>query len=183
MTGMVEIINIALGRLGESPIQSIEEGSVAANMAKIMYDPARRAALRDYNWNFAMRTERLAMLAVEAVDFRHAFSLPPDCLRAVRLSGNLPFVIRGSVLYADADDCILEYVADVSDPTLFDSDFVEALSFKLASDLAMPVKGAENLMSSFRNAYESLLVDAAALGGRETRVDLPENPYLDARNW
>lgn len=182
MTGVVEIVNIALARLGESPVQSLDEGTVPANMAKLLFDSARRSTLRDYNWSFALAVSPLARLAETPADFRYAYALPVDCLRAIRLRGEIPFAVRGRELVTNAcGKPVLEYIADVTDETKFDSKFAEALSYKLASELAMPVKGSSELMASYANAYQSHILQAAAESARETRVRPPENPYLDAR--
>ena len=182
MPGKVEIVNIALARLGESPIQDLDEGTVPANMAKMLYDSARQAALRDYNWNFALATASLARLSRGAVDFRFAYALPANCLRAVRLTGGAPFLLRGNALHTNEETPVLEFVRDVSDEAEFDSKFVEAFSYKLASDLAMSVKGSSELMASYANLYSNLIQQAAAESAGESRHTLSDNPYLEARS-
>ena len=190
MAGSVEIVNIALARLGESPIQSLDEGTVPANTAKLFYDPARRATLRDYNWNFALKTARLAKLAEAPVDFRCGYALPSDCLRAIRLrsegvpdyAGSGPrFVVRGGVVCTDADPAILEYVFDCTDPGLFDDKFIEAMSYKLASEMAMTIKGSTEMTAQMMNQYKLVASQAAALSGNENRDAENENPYVEAR--
>lgn len=181
MTGRVEIVNIALARLGESPVQSLDEGSVPANAAKLLFDSARRSTLRDFNWSFAMAVVSPARLTEKPVDFRYAYALPADCLRVIRLRGGRPFAVRGKTLLADDGDAVLEYVADVTDESQFDSKFVEAFTYKLASELAMPVKGSSELMASFSNVYEAYIRQAAAESARESEVHWPENPYVEAR--
>lgn len=188
MSGKLEIINLALSRLGESPIQSLEEGSVPANTAKIMYDASRRAVLRDYLWSFALRRQALARYAGDGSVSANAFALPSDCIRAVRLvdaDGQSPsaFEVRGNTLYTEAEKATLEYVADVDDSVLFDAAFVEALSLKLASDLAMPVKGSAELMGSFSNAYSVRVREGATLSATEQKKELSDNPYVEARLW
>ena len=182
MTGKVEIINLALARLGESPIQSMDEGSVPANTAGLLYDSSRRSTLRDFNWNFALSITRLARVEDTPVDFRFTYALPPDCLRVIRLRGGVPFTLRGNRLYTDAETAELEYIADVVDESLFDSKFIEALSYKLASELAMSVKGSSELMASYSNAYSAFIRQAASESAGESRIYLPENPYVEARN-
>jgi hypothetical protein len=210
MTGKVEIINIALARLGESPIQSFEEGSVPANSARLVYDSARRSTLRDYNWNFAVATAELARYAdTQAGDFPFAFALPADCLRVIRLppspqglrrtsrlatppgqvrsrtcgdfGRNLPFTLRGGKLLAHEPKVVLEYLRDVTDENEFDAKFIEALTYKLASELAMPVKGSAELMASYSNAYQTLINRAATESAWEEREPRSGNPYLEAR--
>lgn len=187
----VEIVNIALARLGESPIQSLNEGTVPANMAKVFYDPARRATLRDFNWNFSLTTARLAKLVETPVDFRCAFSLPADCLKAIRLRregapdfsdpSGIRFAVRGGLLCTDEEAAFLEYVADVDDPARFDDKFVEAFSYKLASELAMPVKGSSELMANYMNVYSAKISQAAALTAGESCAAPSDNPYVEAR--
>lgn len=177
----VEIINIALARLGESPIQSPEEDSVPAITAKTVYDAARRATLRDYNWNFALITASLAQYGEPEHGFRFAFALPADCLRAVRLIHGERFAIRSGALVTNAPKAVLEYVRDVTDESEFDDKFVEAFSYKLASELAMPVKGSAELMASYSNAYQALVNRAATETAWEQRDLHSVNPYLEAR--
>ena len=191
MTGKVEIVNIALARIGESPIQSFEEGSVPANTARLVYDAARRSTLRDYNWNFALATATLARYEEAPDDFPFAFALPSDCLRVIRLrragvpdfrnAPKIPFVLRGGRLLANEPKVLLEYLRDVTDENEFDSKFMEALSYKLASELAMPVKGSAELMASYSNAYQTLVNRAATESAWEEADRRPVNPSLDAR--
>ena len=167
MNSEVEIVNIALARLGESPVQSLDEGSVSANMARVFYTPAKRAVLRAFPWSFSLKTARPARLSGDTMGFHFAFSLPADCLRVIRCrkegspdfseSGTVRFSVRSGVLLADESDFYIEYVADVDDVTLFDDKFVEAFSYKLASDLAMPVKGSSELMANYMNVFTDLV--------------------------
>ena len=190
MIGKVEIVNLALARLGESPIQSLTEGTVPANMANVFYDPARRAALRDYNWNFAISTASLSRLVDGVAGFRFAFALPADCLRVIRIMGERDFsgsggsyTLRSGKLCTDLEEVTIEYIRDVDDPSEFDDKFVEAFSCKLASDLAMPVRGSAELMANFANMYSALIARAAALSAHEDMAPglVSENPYVEAR--
>ena len=183
MAARVEIVNLALARLGESPIQSLDEASVPAATARQLYDPARQAALRDYNWSFALKLQSLAQLdAPDATgEFSACFALPADCLRAVRLLSGAPFVVRGRALCTNASSPTLEYVRNVTDEAEFDAKFVEALSYKLASELAMPIKGSETMLSAMANRFTALAEQAAAESIREAKPAHSANPYVEAR--
>jgi hypothetical protein len=156
-------------------------------MASVFYDPARRAVLRDFNWNFALQTARLAKLQQTPSGFRYAFSLPADCLRVVGFldsderTGGPGFVVRSGNFLTDREEAEIEYIADCIDPMLFDDKFVEAMSYKLASELAMPVKGSPELMSNYMNVYQAFIERAAALSADERHTELLDNPYLEAR--
>jgi hypothetical protein len=156
-------------------------------MAKVFYEPTRRAVLRDFNWNFALRTARLAQLQQNHSGFRYAFSLPADCLRVVNLLGGNEwssgpsFAVRSGNLLTDKEDAEIEYIFDCRDPSMFDDKFIEALSYKLASELAMPVKGSPELMSNYMNVYQTFVDQAATLSSEERNSEMLENPYLEAR--
>lgn len=178
----VEIINVALARLGESAIQSLDEGTNPAISAKTVYDSARRSALAEYHWSFALSTARLAKLAEVPDGFDFAFSLPSDCLKVIRLSGGGSFAVRGGKkLLTNCGEAVVEYVRDEDDTELFEPSFVEALTYKLASELAMPVKGSAELMDKYANAYRTLMNEAAVTSISEARKAELCNPYLEAR--
>ena len=65
------------------------------------------------------------------------------------------------VIFTDAEGAYLEYVADVSDPKLFDPMFAEVLSYKLASCLAIPLAGNDSA-----GAYYARLADEALSAAR-----------------
>ena len=192
--GKLEIVNLALSRLGESPIASLEEQSPVAVAANQQYDPARRAALRNYNWVFSLRRKELSRLAnsVEGV-YKYTYQLPADCLRPVRLitgaegvppddGGATGFEPVGNrQICCDEERALLEYVADITDPTLFDDLFVESLSYRLAAGLAMPITGDQNQWQNLLQAARTFEREAAAQSGRERRDPATANIYVEAR--
>ncbi len=188
------IVNLALSHLGAGRIANIDEGSVEANAALTNYDAARQAVLRDFHWSFALRLEKLVRLPDAATgEYAYCYMLPADYLYALRLRGAheapeiddrnvTPFTIRGRNFYCDDDDPQLEYVADVTDTSLFDPLFVEAFSYRLAAKLAMPVTGSDARCQYLMQWSSSLLDNAAATSQREQRDHGRANAYCDARN-
>lgn len=188
MAGKIEIINIALSRIGESPIQNLDEGSNAANAAKLIYDTSRKAALRSYAWSFATVTSRLTRMAVPGRGFRYAYALPSDCLRLLVLRSHslftdsgVPFTVQGRTVMTDAEDPEADYVRDEGNEEKFDAEFTEAFTIKLASDLAMPVKNSGEYMSAYARMFNDMIHTAAVGSKRETRKTGGDNPFLEAR--
>ena len=48
-----DMVNLALGKLGEYRITSMSDGTAAAEKASFLYESTRDALLRRHNWNFA----------------------------------------------------------------------------------------------------------------------------------
>ena len=210
----LEIINLALIRIGESPITSLDEGSTAARTADLLYDASRRAILRDSDWNFAVKS--VLLNPVDPDEAPAVFAVPADCLRVMRVydkakfntaysntktvefSGPLApdgslmdrysryqkewFKVQGSNLYTYARAPLCFYVRDEEDTSKFDAKFCEATSYKLAGELAMPVRQSESLMASMLNAYQNVVATAATETMNEHDTNAPRNPYVEVRD-
>ena len=99
--GKLDIVNLALMRIGESPIQSMDEGSTPARSATLLYDLSRRAVLRDYDWSFAIKMEHVPVEHSDEPGDKLSYSgaLPADCLRVVEV---LPYEGVGPLIIDDA---------------------------------------------------------------------------------
>ena len=69
----------------------------------------------------------------------------------------------------------------MEEATEFDDKFVEALTYKLASELAMALKGSVELMANYSNIYTTKITQAATLSAGELDDVGSDNPYLEAR--
>lgn len=174
MASKVEICNIALQRIGQRPIQSVDENSNEAYTCRTFYDQARLSSLRSHPWNFALKSQLLALLEDAEDDWTYAYQLPSDCLRAVKIvisAGLDPaaFEVRGAMLLTDQEDAKLQYVYNLEDPSLFSPEFTEALTYRLASDIAVPITGRVDYMQSMMQGFMTSAAKAGASDGNERR--------------
>ena len=184
------VVNMALARIGEAPVASLDEGTSAASAAALVYDTIRRSVIQSYPWSFATKTARLARLALTPPDFSFAYDLPNKCLQAIRLQkprGAHPsqdeptFLVREGMLCTDAPVAILEYVEDVEDPNFWEPRFLEAMVIRLAAELAMPVGAKAELAVRYRQEYEEIVRQSAGRSASQYYEELDDNPYLTAR--
>lgn len=180
----VGLCNLALSYLGLSSIASMTEASAEAVQCNMHYETARDFALRDYPWNFA--TKRVALAESATVtppdEWGYAYILPSDCLwaRKIVVGTAMPpaeFVLEtvgnGKVLYTNQQDAVLQYTARVSETTLFDPMFVEALAWKLAALICMPLTRDKSIMQMAMNMYVNTIAQAQRADANE---GLPETP-------
>lgn len=159
----LDICNIALSKLGESPIPSIDaNGCPAARMCYMHYHPVRREVLSACRWSFA---KKVTMLTSPETDDsgQHALShtLPPDCLRV--LAVNSPnWTLRGRAIFCCQPIIRLSYIADVEDTTLFEPLFVEALATRLASKLCIPLLSSTTARKALTDEYNHIVLPQAA---------------------
>ena len=83
----VDICNLALTRIGTLPIISLSDGTANSNKCASIYDPARRATLRDFRWNFAKTTINAAAANSEIsfLNWNYAYTYPQNCLQVLSI--------------------------------------------------------------------------------------------------
>lgn len=159
MASAVDIINLALSRLGDSAtVTSINppEGSAQAEQAKRFYPIARDTLLELHAWNFATKRIALAETSDTSPDtWQYTYALPSAYIRALAVysaqtnseADSQPFIIEANsedqlILFTNVENATIKYIAQITDTTKFTPLFVNALSFMLASFLAGPlIKG------------------------------------------
>lgn len=191
----ITIWNMALGSLGTRTVASEDENTPEAIQCKLFWDSARRQALRDYPWNFAQRRGWLAEVPVPSgweVEYAHAYALPEDCLKALRVlrSGRVEqrFVLAHdsslghTVLLTNASKALLWYTADVQQVDVFDDLFQAVMGRKLASLLCMPLlKNNSGKLRELEELYATALSLAVNANASEGVEQPREDAWLAAR--
>lgn len=163
MASEVEIANLALAHLGDSATVSSfspPEGSAQAEKCARFYPLARDVMQEDFTWNFCVRRKMLALVASwSSGKWAYAYAAPSEMINAISLSHpdassdqvdvlggrpGAPFQIEGTdtgqlVILTNLPGAELRYTVKVRDSTKFSAQFVEALSWRLASMLAGPI--------------------------------------------
>lgn len=144
MSTDLDLVNRALTKLGASPIAAFTDPSVEASTAGILYPASRDALLASYPWRFATRRAALVQRPdPPAADFRLAYDLPADFLRALSLGGagrgrGARFAIAEDAVLTDIDPAILTYIAAVGE-TAMPPHVQDALVARMAAELCLPL--------------------------------------------
>ena len=155
----VGIVNIALSHLAISKTVAIleTEKSEEAVTARVFYDIALEATLRDFPWPFATRISALALVEEEPNDeWNFSYRYPTDCLEIRRILSGMrndtrqsrtPYRIlsdnQGSLVYTDYENAEIEYTVRAVSPQFYPPDFVMAFSLYLAHLMAPRVTGGD----------------------------------------
>lgn len=191
----IEICNLALGRIGVEEINRMDETSQAARICTRYFDFTRQNVLRRFPWTFATKRVQLAQLAESAPDFKYVYQYPSDAL-IVRLMYNESFTCRpnsnyfrimssngGRKIYANIPNAYIEYTADIRDSEVFDSQFVEAFSWKLAAEMAFALTGNMNLATNAIQAYNAYFTEAAGEDAAEENQEEAVQDRLVNARW
>ena len=158
------ICNIALSKLGESPIAAIDpNGPPAARLCYMHYHPVRREVLCASRWTFATVRTTLAAAAGDTADGEHALAhtLPADCLRVLTVSSPV-WTLRGRRIFCPAESIALGYIADVEDTALFEPLFTEAFATRLACKLCIPLTSSTTARQALTDEYQRIALPQAA---------------------
>ena len=195
MASVVEICNIALTRIGQEIINALDEESTEAKKCNVIYDALRRETLRAHNWAFATKIRSLAKSASDTVPgWEYAYIYPKNCLyvqKVYSIAGNKELaefrkihsdVGNYLVLVTNVDSAVMEYTADVTDSTLFDSLFVSALAWNIAANLAQSLTADVQIIQQAANMYRYTLDQAKVSNKSEQHTKDQATPsYITAR--
>jgi len=173
----VEICNLALQQMGRGlSITTLTPYDTASRLCARQYPISRDAVLRAYPWNFAQRRDELDAHADEpAFEFTYMYALPSDYLGNLRLFDNddqafkietyvVSTVSTIKVVLTDVGEPLqVKYTARVTDPTLFDPLFIEALAAHIASNIAVPLSESQSKAEGLWQIYQAKIREARGL--------------------
>lgn len=175
-----EIANLALLRVGSTvAISSLsEQGSSEALACRTVYAQARDILLEEWDWPFARRRATLAQLSSTRTDWGYVYALPSDCVaprviipggrRDVAEDQKTPFQVEandtgdGQVLLCDVSQAELRYTMRFTAVGRFTPGFCNALSWLMASELAMALKKDKELADRNTRFFGAALGSAKA---------------------
>lgn len=191
MATEVSICSAALLRLGDRPIDSLDEQTDRSRLCANLYAQARDFIIRRHTWNSCITRASLAPLAAApAFDWNHQFLLPANCLRVLSVGlkdeGLTPWRVEGSVsgriILCDENPCYLRYVFRNEDPATWDPGLVEAVTDYLCELLAYPVTKSATVVELMTQKKERDGKVSRAIDGQE---DVPETstdaPFIASR--
>ena len=176
MASDTEICNVALSKIGEDAILNLLEDSRAGRACNLVYNPLRQAVLRAHKWNFAIERVALAQLVTTPVyGFAYEYQLPSDFLKLIGTSwdayNDVKYKIEGLKVRTDAGTFSITYVRDLTDVGAFDSLFREALSTRIAAELAIRIVEDLDLSQAKMSEYEDRLSEAKSGDAQDDMTD------------
>lgn len=199
MANKLDIYNWALIRIGEQTIEDENERSASAELLRYIYDLTRQSLMRSYPWNFCQDTAELTQIAdEEPPDYLYVYQLPSDCLFPTKLVAQNTDVVsewdyeqmryigendeweirRDNKLYSNVSGLIIKYTVDHKDESKWDELFVDAMAWRLASEIAMQITKNEEVRAQCARAFINTMAHARGMQGAEGQKRL-----RIAREW
>jgi len=168
-----DIANLALSEIGARQLTDIETDTTEEGKAcRQFYTITRDSLLRSYQWNFATKRAELTSTTAPTTEWTSAWTLPSDHVRLIRIVGEDPsnpvrkFALEGRKLLVTGVDAATEhinivYVCNSAAITDYDSLFIEALVFKLASKIARRITEDMSMENDVLTKFNNLALVAA----------------------
>ena len=186
-----DLLNDALGQIGATPINAIDDGTTNANYCQRFYPALRDGLLRSAHWNFATGRVELAQEATTpAFEFAYQYALPADCLKVREYYGGSPstgdgtdlallearqlakWKVEGRKLLTNDGEVMIVYTRRITNPDEWDSTFYQLVSTWLAAKLANAIpKDARKASELLKQAVDMLLPLATAVDGQEGSIE------------
>ena len=191
MASVVNMCNSALNLLGASTIAALTDDTKNARLCNQRYEPVRNRVFRSHAWNCLHKRLQLAQNSTApVVEYDHAYALPSDCLRVLKIHNGstdsiasaLDYKLEGRNIVTDIDTVFLIYIALDTDPNNYDTYLRESISHQLAADLAYAITNNATLATNYMTRADERLREARFIDATENSLDTVEaNEFTNAR--
>lgn len=185
----IDIINKALLKLGQSPINNLGDDNERALAGSALYESVRDTEISTHRWCFAMKRVLLEECStVPAFEYKKQYPLPTDFLRLLYLPDapdNIEndYSIEGTHILTDYQSPLkVVYLARITTPNLFPSYFVEALAVKIAYELCERLKQDPARKQQLTQEYAFVISQAKKANQIQMAAQrMPMAGYIEAR--
>jgi len=191
MASVVNICNSALNLLGASTIAALTDDTKNARLCNQRYEPVRNRVFRSHAWNCLHKRVQLAQNSTAPiVEYDHAYALPSDCLRVLKIHNGttdsiadaLDYKLEGRNIVTDIDTVYLIYIALDTDPNNYDTYLRESISHQLAADLCYAITNNATLANQYMTRADERLREARFIDATENSLGTIEsNEFTNAR--
>ncbi len=145
----IDLCTMALLKLGEKPIESLQDSSPAAQLARTLFDSVVDTLIAMHPWRFACKKFDLTK------NDDNEFLIPDDCLRIIKCDGE----IIGDKIISPAEKISIIAVVRAS-PESFPGYFASLVATKLAMEFCIPLMGDQTVFRMLAALYETELQTA-----------------------
>ena len=145
----IDLCSMALLKLGEKPIESLQDSSPAAQLARTLFDSVVDTLIAMHPWRFACKKFDLTK------NDDNEFLIPDDCLRIIKCDGE----IIGDKIISSAEKISIIAVVRAS-PESFPGYFASLVATKLAMEFCIPLMGDQTVFRMLAALYETELQTA-----------------------
>ena len=192
----IDIINLALLKLGLKSLDNIDEDNLRARTARGTYASIRNDVLRSHPWNFALvrKVASSSTLPTGSWDFDWAFNKPSGVLAVHAVEGQSAqcgdeWTIEGDLILTNLNSGTTDgpylntiCIDRVTNVTKYDASFIDALAERLQAEWAEPLRQVTTLAEAKMLTSETKRKSAYSNDGKEaTPRAIQSSTFINAR--
>ena len=139
-----DLCSMALLKLGEQPLTSINADTASAQLARTLYDTTIDSLISTHPWHFASKNFEIEK------NENDEFIIPSNVLRILRCDGH----IIGNKIISKSQRVKILALQRV-EPEFFPSYFVSLAATKLAIEFCVPLTGNQQMLRILINLYDA----------------------------
>lgn len=159
MQTKLDLCSMALLKLGETPIQSLNADTPAAQLARTLFEPTMDMLLAMHPWRFATQCFQLIK------NNEGNFLIPPQVLRVLRCDGT----VVGNCIMSPGETMNITAVVRMPSEK-YPAYFASVATTKLAMEFCIPLIGDKNVFSMLAALYETELQSAKFIDSSASNV-------------
>lgn len=184
---------MGLGRIRGGTIIAFTDGDVKADACQLYYEPSRDFVLADFPWNFAGKSAVLGKKSEVPAEWQFCYTYPTNALKVRYLYSDsklrhlqdpIPYEVGladddTKSIFSNLDLANVRYTVRLTNVNQFDPHFVTALSWYIASEIAIPVAGTSKgrvLADRAAQGYANAIAAAYSANSNEDEPGPPRDP-------
>lgn len=169
MASKLQICNLALVRISDGTITSLDEDSDQSNMCNLHFDQALESMLETYTWSDGIKRTKLALNDEEPLfGYPYSYKLPIDFIRLVQgydatgvYNQQYRWNIEGRNVLSNIPEMCIKYVGLIEDVSILSPLATDALVNKLATSFVMSRAESKALYATLLEEYETIILPRA----------------------
>jgi len=150
----VELSNLSLAKLGQTPILNLEDGQNGAYCTKHL-GAAIEEALTGYPYRSIQRTVQLARTVETPHYFRYKYALPSDLIKIIEIdTGGEDYAYEEEGLLTDAEEVWLTYVPEPESPAVLPRYLRHLIVIILSQKLSREYGAGQEIMQYLEIEYQ-----------------------------
>ena len=189
MASKIDICNLSLYHLGMKPIASTTDNNPSARACEAFFNLCVEDMYSEYKWPFATAKELMAETTDEVIGWDKVYAYPIRAARVWYIYNEATTDTKEEqefecifipeynkrVICTNLEEAYAEYTYKILDPSLFDPKFSMALSYRLASSIAVQLTGDDEKAKAMVEVYNGVLHEAKRLSFVEKRKKPTQN--------
>jgi hypothetical protein len=182
----VQIVNLALTKLGQDRVVAITDDTEAARVMRSMWDMTLDTTLASFPWKFAIKRVELAALADAPLgtEWTLQYTLPDECLRLVQVGEDWAFynpttplfTLEGGVILSNEPaPLFVRYVQRITNVGLWPPLFGRVMAMQLAAD-------ASEKLTTSNSKFEAAMLALEVAVKEARRQNAIERPPITLAN-